>query len=101
MIEQPSNKIHYLYKGLDNHRAWKAETFDLTAYLGKSVRLQFGTYNDGSGAAAAQYFDAFSLQAISPGQPTPTVTPSATATPKAQMWMPYLLGGLAPEGPPQ
>ena len=105
LIEQPSNKIHYLYKGLDNHRAWKAETFDLTAYLGKSVRLQFGTYNDGSGAAAAQFFDVFSLQAVSPGQPTPTVTPAvtptATVTPRAQMWMPYLLGGLAPEGPPQ
>ena len=57
VIEQPSNKIHYLYRGLDDQKAWKAETFDLTGYLGKSVRLQFGTYNDGSGPAAAQYFD--------------------------------------------
>lgn len=96
VIEQPSSKIHYLYKGLDNQRAWKAETFDLTPYLGKSVRLQFGTYNDGSGAAAAQYFDVVSLQVVSPGQPTPAVTPTATATPKGQTWMPYLKGGLVP-----
>ena len=96
VIEQPSNRIHYLYKGLDNQRAWKEETFDLTPYLGKSVRLQFGTYNDGSGAAAAQYFDVVSLQVVGPNQPTPTVTPTATATPKGQTWMPYLKGGLVP-----
>ena len=102
LIEQPSNKLHYLYKGLDHQKAWKAETFDLTGYLGKSVRLQFGTYNDGSGPAAAQYFDTFSLQVVGPAQPTPpvtpTVTPPATATPKAQTWMPYLKGGLVTEG---
>jgi photosystem II stability/assembly factor-like uncharacterized protein len=98
VIERPSNKIHYLYTGLDNQRTWKEETFDLTAYLGKSVRLQFGTYNDGSGSAAAQYFDVFSLQVVGPGQPTPTVTPTAAATPKGQTWMPYLKGGLVPDG---
>ena len=101
VIERPSNRIHYLYKGLDNQRTWKEETFDLTGYLGKSVRLQFGTYNDGSGSAAAQYFDTFSLQVVGPGQPTPTVTPTATATPKGQTWMPYVTGGLVSEGPPQ
>ena len=101
VIEQPSGKIHYLYRGIDDQKAWKAETFDLTGYLGKSVRLQFGTYNDGSGPAAAQYFDAFSLQVVGPAQPTPTVTPTATATPKAQTWMPYLKGGLVPEGQAQ
>ena len=98
VIEQPGNKIHYLYKGLDNQKAWKEETFDLTGYLGKTVRLQFGTYNDGSGATAAQYFDAFSLQVVSPTQPTPTVTPTAIATPKGQAWLPYVRGGVVPGG---
>ncbi|MFN8466900.1 MAG: sialidase family protein [Caldilineaceae bacterium] len=99
VIEQPSGKIHYLYKGLDDQKSWKAETFDLTSYLGKSVRLQFGTYNDGSGPAAAQYFDAFSLQLVGPAQPTPTVTPPATATPKSRTWLPYLKGGLIKDNP--
>jgi photosystem II stability/assembly factor-like uncharacterized protein len=101
VIEQPSGKIHYLYRSLDDQKAWKAESFDLTGYLGKSVRLQFGTYNDGSGPAAAQYFDAFSLRVVGPAQPTPTVTPTATATPKGQAWLPYLKGGLVPEGQAQ
>ena len=82
VIEQPSNKIHYLYKGLDNQKAWKEETFDLTGYLGKSVRLQFGTYNDGSGSAAAQYFDAFSLQVVGPSPADTNGYPAGNSHPQ-------------------
>jgi photosystem II stability/assembly factor-like uncharacterized protein len=88
LIERPGGKIHYLYTGLSDARAWEEKTFDLTPYLGKSVRLQFGTYNNGSGPTAAQYFDVISLQAVDPTAPTPTGTPAPILTP--QMWLPEI-----------
>jgi photosystem II stability/assembly factor-like uncharacterized protein len=66
VIEQPSNKINFLYARLDNDQAWLAETYDLSPYAGKSVRLQFGTFNNGSGPIAAQYFDVLEVQAVAP-----------------------------------
>ena len=90
VIEQPGNKIHYLYARLDNQQAWEEETFDLKDYLGKTVRLQFGTYNDGIGATAVQYFDVLRLQTVSPTQPTPTVMPTGIPTLKRQVWLPYV-----------
>jgi photosystem II stability/assembly factor-like uncharacterized protein len=66
LIRQPGNKIVYLYTGLDNRQAWVEQTFDLSAYGGQAVRLQFGTFNNGSGALAAQYFDVLEVQAVAP-----------------------------------
>jgi photosystem II stability/assembly factor-like uncharacterized protein len=99
LIEQPGGTIRYLYRGLNNGQAWEEKTFDLSAYLGKKMRLQFGTYNDGSGPVAAQYFDVIELQAVAPDGPaaTPTVMPTAmptggpTLTPRS--WLPYLNTG--------
>ena len=96
VIEQPGNKIHFLYARLDNQQAWQEESFDLSPYLGKTIRLQFGTYNDGSGLTAVQYFDALSLQVVSGVQPTPTAMPTGTATLEGEMWLPYLDGGQSP-----
>jgi hypothetical protein len=42
------------------------QSFDLSAYAGQSVRLQFGTFNNGSGPLALQYFDVLSVEAVSP-----------------------------------
>jgi hypothetical protein len=103
LIEQPGGQVHTLYQGLDNGRAWEEKTFDLRAYLGKKLRLQFGTFNDGSGPTAAQYFDVLELQAVAPAGPTqtptamPTVTPTGnpTAVPSLtpHAWLPYLNPG--------
>ena len=38
-----------------NARAWQRATFDLTAYRGMTIRLAFGTYNDGDGNRTAMY----------------------------------------------
>ncbi len=35
-----------------NTNAWTQLSFDLTAYAGRSMRIQFGTYNDGFGSAS-------------------------------------------------
>ena len=66
VIERPSNKIHFLYARLDNQQTWVEERFDLSKYGGQSVRLQFGTFNNGSGQRAAQYFDVIELQSAVP-----------------------------------
>ena len=94
VIELPSGAIHFLYARLDNQQAWVNQQFDLSAYKGQTVRLQFGTFNDGIGAVAAAYFDVMSLQACS--APVATATPALTATPTATMtydnhaWLPAI-----------
>ncbi|MCS7039403.1 MAG: hypothetical protein RMN24_04575, partial [Anaerolineae bacterium] len=82
VITQPDNRIHYLFAQLDNDRAWVNRRFDLGRFAGRQVRLQFGTYNDGVGPVAVQYFDLFSLQACQ-ATATPTLTPTRTPTPTA------------------
>jgi hypothetical protein len=54
------------------------------------VRLQFGTYKDGSGATALQYFDAFRLQVAGPLQPAPTAMPTGEPALEGQTWLPYV-----------
>jgi hypothetical protein len=66
VIEQPSGALHFLFWRLDNQQAWLAETYDLSKYAGKRVRLQFGVFNNGEGPVAAQYFDVLELQAGPP-----------------------------------
>lgn len=86
VIEPPGGTIHFLYARLDGEQAWVTERFDLAAYAGKLVRVQFGTYNDGAGAVAAQFVDVASLLACSGSPPTPTATPPV----EAREWLPYV-----------
>jgi photosystem II stability/assembly factor-like uncharacterized protein len=106
VITQPDNRIHYLFARLDDQRAWTNAEFDLQAFAGRSVRLQFGAYNDGVGPVAAQYFDLLSLQACQPTAiPTYTHTPGITATPTATaplhpvLWLPLILRQFTPVRP--
>jgi photosystem II stability/assembly factor-like uncharacterized protein len=102
VIAPPAGAIHFLYAGLDNDQQWVSEGFDLAAYRGQTVRLQFGTFNNGVGSLAAQFFDNMHVQACDATPPTPTATPtaSATATPVSQTWLPVILrsggGGTIP-----
>lgn len=67
-----------------NDRSWNHYTFNLKPYHGQTIKLQFGTYNDGYGGITAMYVDDFTLT-VCPKQPTstPTITftPSITPTP--------------------
>lgn len=65
VIAPPGGDLHFAYAGLADNRAWITEQIDLSAYRGQRVRIQFGTYNDGQEATAAQYFDNMSLRACS------------------------------------
>ena len=65
VIAPPGGTLRFVYAGLADNRAWVGEQIDLSAYRGQRVRIQFGTYNDGQGPTAVQYFDDMSLRACS------------------------------------
>jgi hypothetical protein len=72
-----------------NEARWVEHTFDLTRYAGQTIKIQFGTYNDGSGGITSMFVDDAFLEACTPSMetpgpsPTPTVIvpPTATLTP--------------------
>lgn len=47
---------------LSNAQTWQYREFNLLSYRGATIKLYFGTYNDGWGAVTAQYIDDVSLQ---------------------------------------
>ena len=50
-----------LFWQLSNAQEWQHHTFDLSAHAGRSIRLHFGTVNDGAGGRTAMYVDDVSL----------------------------------------
>ena len=63
---------------LSNEQSWQFAQIDLTHFRGRTLRIEFGVQNDGSGGRTALYLDDVSLLACEPDA-TPFVTPSATA----------------------
>lgn len=74
--------IRWLLVERANRLAWYQTTIDLQPYAGHQLRLQFGTYNNGSGGISRTFVDDVSLQICLP-VPTATRTPTATPTPPA------------------
>ncbi|MFZ2423608.1 MAG: hypothetical protein WA029_20945, partial [Anaerolineae bacterium] len=63
-----------------NNPTWReATSLDLTPYAGQTLRLQFGTYNNGTGGISRTIIDDASLN-ICPQNATPSATPTRTAT---------------------
>jgi len=59
--------IWRLWSGRVDDRAWaEVGSFDLSGYAGQTVRLYFGVFNDGDGAATGMYVDEVSLVACPP-----------------------------------
>lgn len=69
-----------------NTEAWNYFEYDLLDYKGQTIRIQFGTYNDGYGGQTAMYADDFLLDICStaptptPPPPTPTPPPPGVGT---------------------
>ena len=84
-----------------NARAWQQASFDLSAYRGLTIRLAFGTYNDGNGSRTALYTDDVSITACWPAPPAPSPTPTATATarPRTPTYLPMVLLNYRPLTP--
>jgi hypothetical protein len=69
-----------------NTEAWNYFEYDLLKYKGQTIRIQYGTYNDGYGGRTAMYADDFLLDICStvptptPPAPTPTPPPPGVGT---------------------
>jgi photosystem II stability/assembly factor-like uncharacterized protein len=46
--------------------SWREKAIDLKQYAGQTIRLQFGTYNNGSGGTSRTYFDDVSVRVCPP-----------------------------------
>ncbi len=84
VLDQNSNWIGTLLWTRSNAQAWTQFTIDLKGYAGKKIRLQFGTFNNGTGGITSMYVDDMTLTLcpLAPtATPTQTLTPTATRTP--------------------
>lgn len=69
VLDQNLNVLETLLWHLDNTAAWQQYIFDLSDYIGQTIWLHFGVYNDGSGGITAMYLDDASLTACEPSPP--------------------------------
>ncbi len=63
VLDQNKNWIGTLIWQRSNTQLWSNISFDLSAYAGKTIMLQWGTFNSGTGGVTAMYVDDVSLQA--------------------------------------
>lgn len=66
---------------LSNSQQWTLKNFDLTKYKGSTIRIQFGTFNDGDGFKSSMYVDDATLVTCTSLAPTQTPTPTLTPVP--------------------
>jgi YVTN family beta-propeller protein/parallel beta-helix repeat protein len=69
VLDQNGSTLQSLIWTLSNAGAWQEATFDLQAYAGQTIRLHFGTFNDGGGVKSAMYVDNVSLIQCEAGTP--------------------------------
>ncbi len=62
IVDANNNWIGTLLWQLSNNRTWTKEQFDLLDYAGMTIKVQFGTFNNGTGGVTAMYVDDVSLQ---------------------------------------
>lgn len=79
VLDMYGNIIDHLYWDRQNTQTWTNMVFDLTEYRGRTIRIQFGTYNDGIDGRTAMFIDDAFMDVCVEGA-TPTVTPVPTAT---------------------
>jgi hypothetical protein len=80
ILNQYGYIIETLVWQLKNNQSWDYQEFDLLQYKGQTIRLQFGTYNDGYDGISAMYLDDVTLD-VCDTTPTPTPTPTLTPPP--------------------
>jgi len=62
LLDYWGNWLDTLLWQRSNSQAWTFHQFDLSNYAGTTVRVQFGTFNNGWGGVTAMYVDDVSLQ---------------------------------------
>lgn len=63
ILDQNQNWIDTLIWRRSNTRVWTSLQFDLSSYAGRTIMLQWGTFNNGTGGSTAMYVDDVNLQA--------------------------------------
>jgi len=77
ILDAQLNLVEQLLWTRSNSRQWERHTFDLSAYIGQSIWVLFGVYNDGAGGKTGMYVDDVSLQGCRPpSTPPPPPEPS-------------------------
>jgi hypothetical protein len=82
ILDQWQNWIDTLIWQRSDSHTWTYYEFDLSRYKGRTIYVQFGTYNDGWNGISAMFVDEVYLDdcAVAP-TPGPTSTPTSTALP--------------------
>ena len=57
VLNQYGYIVETLVWQLKNTQSWDYQEFDLLKYKGQTIRLQFGTYNNGYGGISSMYVD--------------------------------------------
>ncbi len=73
-----------------NSQTWDQHQFDLSEFIGQTIWVHFGTFNDGADGKAAMYVDDASLRATIPG---PTATPTNTPELTEHIYLPLVVEG--------
>ena len=107
ILDDQGNEIKRLLLVRENNQAWKRYNFDLTQFAGKTIRIYFGSYNNGLDGVTGMYVDDVSLTTCDPIPPTPTPTntpipspsptPTVTPTPEPE---PAIFGKVTEQGFP-
>ena len=79
---RPDNSLVWLLTERIQAPSWRQASIDMSRLAGQSLRVHFGTYNNGAGGISRTVVDDASLVACPPAAtPTPTATPTATPIP--------------------
>jgi len=83
ILDKYDNWIDTLIWQRSDSNRWEYDEFNLKKYRGQTIKIQFGTYNDGYGGISSMFVDDVVLTFCSGPLPTSTVTrtPTATRTP--------------------
>lgn len=57
VLNSNNQVIKYAYWNRKNTKQWTSFTVDVTEFKGQTIKIQFGTYNDGAGGYTGMYVD--------------------------------------------
>jgi photosystem II stability/assembly factor-like uncharacterized protein len=63
ILDETGKTLRTLFWDRRNTQTWEQYTFDLSDYVGQTIRILFGVYNNGTGNTTGMYLDDVSLQA--------------------------------------
>jgi hypothetical protein len=66
VLDEQAEILEWLLAQREDSRTWRPYTFDISAYAGRTILIQFGVYNDGEGGRTAAYVDDASLSVCYP-----------------------------------